>query len=616
MDLLKKNLNCISDSIQKKIIQAVALGDQESTRTEFPTLKINNVYFHSKQDPLKEAERLIQNLKDEEQTLFLFFGAGLGYAVKQALDTKNCIVVWLEYSPSILKQALSIIDFSSYLLSERLKIVLKPIQEEELFSVFKGHSTKLVTFIPHRPSLNWNEKEYIEFKYICEKFFRRKDVNIATLSRFEKIWTINLISNIPELIQFVPVSKLFDIAQELPILICGAGPGLYDSLIDIQRYRDRFLLIAVDTALNILVHANIEPDLIFSVDPQALNSNYLHCYQGKGAIVFDPTSSYHTLRLSKSLEKGFVTSSPFPLIQLLSENCPIEIGSIEYGGSVSTNSASLAELMKAEDTYFVGQDLSFTGGFAHCKGAILEERLNYKESRFFRREKHNYLQLHALPQIKVKSYSGETLITNEKMVIFRRWFEDRAKSRNYINLSDRGVQIEGMNYKSFDVAFKDQPDFIQKKIQLARFSIQQLLNEKKDYFDRESLQKKILFIVQELESFVKLLKKGKMYSEKVYSLIQSNQEKSPEINHLLDKMDKIDEMVSSQKNINQMINISIQRIILTITEGYDVQLTLQEKSNPKLSIAQKSVLLYSGLLEGAFLMKKLMKKTLWRILKK
>ena len=72
---------------------------------------------------------------------------------------------------------------------------------------------------------------------------------------------------------------------------------------------------------------------------------------------------------------------------------------------------------------------------------------------------------------------------------------------------------------------------------------------------------------------------------------------------------RIDEDVSSKKNLNEIIGLSIQRTILTITEGYDVNLSVEEKKNPHLSVAKKSILLYTGLYEGAKLIQTLLKKT-------
>ena len=549
-ELLLKNISLLSDDIKEKIVKSKDLGSLEKTKSGAFTLLVEGIYFHSKHDPLIEAKRLIENLKKtNEEKVYIFFGAGLGYAIQEALKQPNIQIIWMECYPEILKQALSTIDFSNFIKSGQLKFLLKPFTEDTLFSTFKGISVLPVTFLPNRPSLSWKESEYIECKYICEKFFQKKDVNIATLTKFEKIWTRNLIQNIPEVSHLTPVSRLFGIAKGLPIVVSGAGPSLYYNLEDLKKYRDKFILIAVDTSLHILDRSNIQPDLIYSVDPQAINTSYLEGYSGTGLIVFDPTSSYHTLRLSKIFKKGFFTSSPFPLLQIYTKHLSCEVGDIPFGGSVSTNAVSLAELMGASNVYFVGQDLAFTDGFAHCKGAILEERLNFKESRYFRREKHNYNQLHALPKLKSIGYNEEEYHSNEKMQIFNKWFSDRSSGKNWINLSAKGARIEGVPKKSFRDCFESINEEVPLKVSNVRAMIRDLSKEgQKSFFIKNEFLSETIGIINELTLFKNTLKKGKYIAEKIYSLIEKGNQ-AKDINYLLSQMDKIDEEVSSKKKL-------------------------------------------------------------------
>ncbi len=613
--ILFKNLSCLSPELSARILNSSSIGNLEKTKSGHENLVIDGIYFHSKHDPVVETKRLLDGLKkSEEKKVYIFFGAGLGYAILEALKFSNVQVIWMECYTGILKSALSIQDYSQYLNSGQLKILLKPFAEDLLFSAFKGISVLPVTFIPHRPSISWKESEYMECKYICEKFFQKKDVNIATLSRFEKIWTRNLIQNFPEIHSLTPVSRLFGIANNLPIVVSGAGPSLYENLDELKKYKDSFILIAVDTALHILAGAGIEPDLIFSVDPQALNSSYLEGYKGSGYIVFDPTSSYHTLRLSEKFKTGFFTSSPFPLLQIYTKHLKVEVGDIPFGGSVSTNAVSLAELMGASNVYFVGQDLAFTGGFAHCKGAILEERLNFKESRYFRREKHNYSQLSALPKLISIGYDGEEYHSNEKMQIFQKWFGDRAEGRNWINLSKKGARIRGVPRKTFSECFEPTSPEAILQIQSIKKDIRNLTQKtSKLDFDLETFLIEAEETLLALKTFTTTLKKGKELAEKIYSLIQKKGTNAKEINDLLTQINRIDEEVSSKKNLNEIIGLSVQRTILTITEGYETNLSLEEKKNPHLSVAKKSILLYTGLYEGAKLIQSLLKKTSMRM---
>ncbi|MCB1143303.1 MAG: motility associated factor glycosyltransferase family protein [Leptospiraceae bacterium] len=596
---LKINTACLEKDLKEKIELSEPPGEVILSKSGLPVLRIDSILFHSSHDPMKEAVRSMESLKkDGGDRLFIFFGAGLGYSIQHALENTNVTVVWMECVSGIINLAFQFYDYSSYLKSNRLRILLHPFHEDTLYRSFKGMSAHITSFIPHRGSHQWKPDLYSECKMVCEKFFKKKDVNIATLSRFEKVWTKNIIQNLPELASMKPISLLFGIATGLPIVVSGAGPGLIGDIPELKKFREKYLLIAVDTALHVLSGHGIDPDLIYSVDPQTINKSYLEGYTGKGKIVFDPTSCYHTLRLEGEFTSGFFSSSPFPLIKLFSDYWSIELGDIPFGGSVSTNAVSLAEMMGSSSTILVGQDLAFTGGFAHCKGAILEERLNFKESRFFRREYHNFKQLFALPKLPVKDRSGNLLHTNEKMQIFRKWFSDRAKDHNWINSSKEGGVIENLPYQSLEDFFSNSEDTTE-SVKSVKLKIESILLSKENYFDQARFLQNIESVISDLSSFRNHLNTGVEYSNRLYKMILEKREGSGEFAKLLKKMDELDSLVSNKKGLNEIIGLGVQRIILMITEGYDTQLSLEEKKNSSLGIARKSILLYSGLAEAA-----------------
>lgn len=614
---LSKNLEFIDEKISLSIKNSNSIGDLLPTKTGVPTLRVDEIFFHSKYDPIKEAKRLISDLKDpKEVKVYIFFGAGLGYLLQEVLENRKGVVIWMDYYASFIKQAFTLYDYSPFIKEGRFKILLSPFNEETLFDTFKGLASYPVTFVSHKGSFLWKEPEYSKLKFICQKFFKKKDVNIATLTKFEKLWTRNIIQNIPELLSMTPVSQLFAKAKGLPFLVCGAGPSLHKDIDKIRKYKDCFIMICVDTALHVLNQNDLDADLIYSVDPQALNSYYLEGYEGNGKLVFDPTSTYHTLRLSKLFQKGFFSSAPFPLINILKKHSKIEIGDIKFGGSVSTNAVDLAVLMGANTVYLVGQDLAFTDGYAHCRGAVLEERLNFRENRFFRREKHNFRQLTALPKLYQEGYDGKIYQTNEKMKIFSKWFSENRMDNNWINLTSAGVKINNIPNKSFSESFDSISEDVKRGVREVRNVIQNLSEQAKkaEYIDTKSLSKELYEIFPELSNFESLLLEGLDIAKEIYKKVQYAQDISQHnFQNLLQKMDKIDSEVIDRKNLNQMISASLQRVILSITEGYDTSLTLEEKSNERLGIAKKSVLLYNGLLESTRLNRKLLKKVYYRI---
>jgi hypothetical protein len=571
-----------------------------SSKKNEPILEVDGISLHSKQNAQKEAERLAGELpRDQSERLYLFFGAGLGYIVKAALNRNPLAkAIWMEQDPDILYLALDSLDFSDLLSQNRIQFLLAPISEDELYKAFKGFGTTPTTFIPHRGSLQLDREKYQKLHWMAENFFHKKDVNLATLIRFENLWTRNLLQNLSELPGLNPISRLFHIAQDIPAMIIGAGPSLARSIESLKKFQDQFLLIAVDTAAQVLETYGIRPDLIYSVDPQVLNSYYLENLESTPGLVFDPTSTPLTIRNSIWMGKGFTCSSPFPLIQIIESVSDEELGSVPFGGSVSTNAYSLAKLMGCSPIYFVGQDLGFSDGLAHCKGATLEERLNWKESRRFRREFHNFKQLTALPKLYEPSWSGEKLQTNEKLVIFRNWFRDNAQDS--IHLTESGLEIPGLKRSNFEVEFSanlNESELInrQKQIRKVKNSIENLALKPLPWVRPEKLYERLVELESELNAFLPIVQEGADLSANIYERIQNQNENPKQMSSLIQRMDQIDEIVSSKKSLSEILSLSLQRVIYSVTEGFESQLSPEEKSNKYLGISKKSVLLYSGL---------------------
>ncbi|MDZ4728051.1 MAG: 6-hydroxymethylpterin diphosphokinase MptE-like protein [Leptospira sp.] len=610
-NFLENNLASIPEFTAKRIQNASPIGSLHTTKSGVTTIEVDGIFLHSKHDPVKEAERFITELPfDGNNRVYLLLGAGLGYVIPGILEKPNAHVIWLEPNVYLIKKAFELYDFSEAFNTEKLQVLIDYENEEILLNSFKGKATYPITFVPHRSSFHWKESEYGKMKLIAEQHFHKKDVNLATLTRFEKIWAKNLCFNIADLISMVPIQKLFGIAKGGKVLVAGAGPSLFESAPEIKKYREHFVLIAVDTALPILQHFNIEPDLVYSVDPQVLNSQYLESYTGNANVVFDPTSTYVSLRLKNGPKKGFFTSSPFPLIKLIEEIAKLEIGNVPFGGSVSTNAASLGTLMGADTTYLVGQDLAFTNGYAHSKGAIMEERLNYKESRKFRRELHNFKQLFALDPKQVKGKDGEIYHTNEKMLIFKKWFENHASENKWVNLTKFGAKLENIPNATFESVFKESD--IQKS-NLIRNEIIHIIQNKSNYLDSNILIDKLNETILKLNEFLVPVRNGLRISGALYQQIRQNQIDPNRFQNDLKAMDKIDEVVSSKRGLNEILSLGIQRTILSITEGYNDQLTIDEKQNERLGIAKKSVLLYEGLYDSIQATKRNLKRSLYRL---
>ncbi len=82
---------------------------------------------------------------------------------------------------------------------------------------------------------------------------------------------LNILRNLPAILRSSLLDDVKNVCKDIPALIIAAGPSLDESIQDIQSTKDRFLIIAVDTAIRTLFHHNIKPHIVVTTDPTRQN---------------------------------------------------------------------------------------------------------------------------------------------------------------------------------------------------------------------------------------------------------------------------------------------------------------------------------------------------------
>lgn len=580
------------------------------------TLSWQGRALHSRHDPIKEAERQLTEFECEDaEQLVLFFGAGLGYSIVRFVSEHANPIVWLEPHGEILARALEVQDLREAIRSGQLTVLTGMPTDDHFQETFRGRGNTEILFISHRASYQ-ADGTYAQLQQSVENFLNKKDVNLATLSRFDRSWARNLSENFAPLTRARPVARLFHTTPGATALVCGAGPSLTRDLPKLLKIRDRCVVIAVDTALQILLKHGLDPDIVVSVDPQPVNRYYLEgCEDSRALFVVDPTTCYASLRLLPP-ERLYYLWSPFPLAKLFFDALDEAPGEVAFGGSVSTNAYDLALKMGCRRVLLAGQDLSFTGGLAHAKGAVLEERLNYRETRYFRRELHNYRQLSALPVRYLPGRDVPDMIcadagdakrsagqvrANDKLVIFHRWFSQRfaADLRDYpelelLNLASSGAEFPGVaRVLPENVEFRTQD-----RAPAAAGWQGKLAEAAHPHFDSAGFQQRLAELAEECARFAELLEPGVRDSAALYGRASQGQ-RDAKYDALLKQMRRLDERVRQQSELMELAGSAMQKQIFQITENYRKELSPEEAADPHLASAKQSQLLYSGLLSAA-----------------
>ena len=418
---------------------------ESKTGNPVPCINIDDgrkLFVHSRVDPLREAERFISEIDLSDKDLIIVLGFGFGYHCEFLLEkiSSGVNVIAIEKDEALLKKAFQSRDLESLIKRDNFYILADP-SESFLSDFFRGKSSRNVLFITHRGSAQLYPDYYQNIISVIKSYISTKDVNIATLARFEKTWGSNTSRNIGVISRSCGVNRFFNMFSGIPAIVVAAGPSLTHSLDFIRNNIDKAVIIAVDTSYKLLIDNGITPHFCLSVDPQLINARY---YEGIGEtdtiLVSDPTVHPSIFRFFKG--RVSVTGIAFDMMKWIDDICG-EKGELTHGGSVSTNAYDFARRLGASPVLMVGQDLSFTSGLAHAKGSYLDEQIHNRTYKFNNAQMYNRRQLASLPPVYLKGVRGERVRTNQKMMIFQSWFEKRNDS-DLINATYNGVFINGV----------------------------------------------------------------------------------------------------------------------------------------------------------------------------
>jgi hypothetical protein len=557
------------------------------------------MYIHSRFDPQKEAERFIDQAAASGITLYIVLGFGFAYHIETLLKKidNNTMVMVIDNDPALLKCALENRDLTDLVNDERLILLCDP-DEESISQALRGRSSKSVSIITHRGTSQLDPDYYINIAEICRSYISTKDVNIATLAKFEKLWSLNIARNIKCFIESPGIINFFDSFKDVSAVVVGAGPSLRSSLPLLKKMQTRVVIIAVDTAYKLLLKEGIEPHFCVAVDPQVINARYFEdLVPGRTILIHEPAVHPSVLRFFKG--RTITAGIAFNLLKWI-EKMTDSKGEITHGGSVSTNAYDFAYRCGFKQIFLVGQDMGFTDNLAHARGSYLDEQIFLRLDRFNTPENFNRRQLSALPPIFVQGIQGEKIQTNQKMMIFLNWFEKRS-NENIINMTHDGAIIKGITSEIPDIDNMQEIDLW--------YTIDQYYNRGNKTTIasvRDKYIKEITFFLQELDSLSPRFKTAVTQAEQLVKLLSGQGRDQGKINYVLKKLDAVDAAVEACGRVKDMLSFVSQRVIHTITEEYEVE----GEGEDDVAIAQRSLFLYKGFFESSVFLKKVFHKML------
>ncbi len=437
--------------------------------------------IHNRQNPLGEANEIFNNAENIPVSIHIVYGLGLGYLFQFASVHSKGTVILYEPDLNILRFAFSLVDFSADILKDN--IFIASTFEKLSEHIYKKSGTKnkpVVLSIPTQRSFapeafddfikqlqNTVGSFSLDLKYTQQKLYPSLKM---------------LIENLPSLLFEQPLARYKDVYRGKTAVIISAGPTLDRNLETIKKYRDRFVLFAVGTALKTLYANDIKPDFLCIIE------TYNSSRQVEGLDLSDVnfiTEPYSNPALRKYKYKKIFShiSSNTPTNQFWSEIIEEDISEYFSKGTVSYTALNCARLLGCSKIILVGQDLAYIEGQCYSKDSAYKDLCCQ-----FNKEKNSWeitakdfeqfamaispssnpkvRQNTALNRLKnlnsslhfVKGINGDMIPTESVYSAFikpLREYTTIYNDREYINTSLVGAQIDGYKNMSLEEALAD-----------------------------------------------------------------------------------------------------------------------------------------------------------------
>lgn len=436
---LVKDIKKLKESKKIQLLKAKIFGF---------TLKISDKFVHSVYDPIGQAKEFVQTHSPKDGVNYFILGMGLGYHVLELLKSKiNYTRVFIiEKDLNIFRQALKVNDFSKYFGNRKIVWLVG----KQPFDIHKAVTANTVAVMGSELSI-WEYQPLVQleqdyYTQVKEKIFdgvKTSSAIVDTMTYAGDNFIENTAKNMADFILNPGVKSLANKFKKIPAIIVSAGPSLDKNIDQLHKVKGKCLILATDTALKILRKHNLKPDFVFTVDYKPESRLHFENFGIEDVpLVFDPEASPVSLEVYKG--PRFVSATEKPFTCWLNSIAGGK-GLIPKGMSVAHYVFSVACGMGCAPIIFIGQDLSYPGGFTHAKGTTSREKLESSK------------MVSPKNLVKIKSlFDGQDLVTNKEMYIYLRHFEFLVgnSKRTCINSTEGGAGIKGTKVMKLKEAIK------------------------------------------------------------------------------------------------------------------------------------------------------------------
>jgi hypothetical protein len=326
--------------------------------------------------------RWLRDLPLQQIEVLYLYGMGDGSA---ALDLSEWLqekgdrrLVFLEPQPERIVHFLRQPFAKKVLEQDQIEIFHLPAKREKsalIQELARSYPFRGV-FIAPGPGLTSSERQ--AFRRTKLQLMRKTALSHANyIDRlYSHIPLSNLLKNLPRMPAAFYVNHLKNAFRDIPMIICGAGPSLSDSIEALRKLENRAIIIGGGSAIAALTSQGIQPHFAVAIDP-----NPDEMLRLKNAFAFETPFLFSTRLYPDSFATcngpfGYLRSGMSGIAELWFEEAlklidPLLGASLPSESlSVTTLCVSLAHHFGCNPIMFAGLDLAYTHHRRYAEGVV------------------------------------------------------------------------------------------------------------------------------------------------------------------------------------------------------------------------------------------------------
>lgn len=455
MDRFAKNLELLQKSNAKTALQLSYLSpdDVMFCKTRKGELNLKRIYqgktyyYHDPLGAKDDAEAWMRRQDLTKAGVFYVYGIGLGYAyeaVKPWLKAhRDNTLIFLEDDLAVYHRFLETELATEVLKNPQVKIEASPrlLNDTALFDELSWTFLRVPFVIAALPLYAAVKNDYfLALHHQIAYLAASKAAQVSEYFEYGIAFFRNFYPNLFLLPQASLGNGLFGQFQDVPAIICGAGPSLNKNIDLLSKVGDRAIIFAGGSALNAFCAKGIKPHFGAGIDPNAMQYERIKANQQFKIPFFYRNRFYHdALKAVRGPHLYLTGSGGYDTARWVEEQLGIEGDDVDEGHNIVNFSLSIAHAMGCNPIIFVGVDMAYTDMQSYADGIVPNPQVKKKE----------ILETADFDSQAIlrKDIFGKPVYTLWKWVSESQWISDYARQHQdvaFLNATEGGIGFDGI----------------------------------------------------------------------------------------------------------------------------------------------------------------------------